>query len=190
MKNTCKNGKEATQYPTDHKEVVKSVLTYPQLFTIENDILNHINEKLNHTSAPRRKLLALGPASKDAGPEPQPSHQLVKQPAQQSPQPCLKQSEYEPMTDDTANETLNGEVDVASVYFSETAHDHCIECSRCHEWTHWSCEKLTEKVFQDHTANPDSEYICMLYKHEESKDSLADRLMMRNPPRWIHLLKD
>ena len=45
---------------------------------------------------------------------------------------------------------------------------------------HWSCENLTKEVFEAHIANPDSEYICLLCKHDNLSEN-ADDITVRAP---------
>ena len=185
---TCRilvNGKKATQYLTDHKEVVKSVLSYPQLSTLDSDLLTLIHEKLNQMSNSRRKRLPVCSAGKDNGAEEQLAQVSMDCPVQTPSQRCLEREMAVSLREDVnahvscvdgMGDVSADEADWACVHCSEATEGDCIECSKCHEWMHWSCEKLTESKFQEHIANPDSEYTCLLCKHEESNDGLVDVL--------------
>ena len=163
---TCKilvNGKEASQYLTDHKEVVKAVLGYPQLSTLDEDLLQLIRVKLNSMSGSRKRLAMQGPVK---------SKDLVSA----QPQKIDMVPDCVPVGEDASDGSLDGQMDWFCVHCSDAAESNCIECSKCHEWMHWSCENLTKEVFEDHIANPDSEYICLLCKHDNLSENADDTI--------------
>ena len=67
--------------------------------------------------------------------------------------------------------SLDGQDDWLCVHCSDSAASNCIECTKCHELMHWSCENLTEEIYKSHVENPDSEYICLLCKNDQLNEA-------------------
>ena len=153
------NGKEANQYLDGHKEIVRAVLGYLQLSTLDASLLQIIREKLNSMGGSKRKRPTM-PNQVSC------SDSTALQADMQPDGAQIREASHE--------DTLLDDADWSCAHCAEAAYTNCIECSQCHEWMHWSCEKLTEELFEHHTANPDSEHICLLCRHDDDSDGAAN----------------
>ena len=155
------NGREANQYLTDHKEIVKAVLTYPQLSTLDEDLLQIIRVKLNSMCGSKKKLIGISDSIQRRDSDLQ----------QQCEDPMVTDSLSADVTVSDIVGSLDGQDDWLCVHCSDSAVSNCIECTKCHEWMHWSCENLTEEIYKSHVENPDSEYIYLLCKNDQLNEA-------------------
>ena len=89
---------------------------------------------------------------------------------------------------ETSNETLIAMTDSQLIcpICDETANDGTIECSRCEQWVHYSCENMTEADKDIHECDASETYICSScfldkLQEDETTTSYIDKPKVRVP---------
>ena len=117
------------------------MLQYPQLSTIDSDLLYVIRQRLGVMAGSKKRGRISDDVTDEGG--------------------CL--GIQGPETDSVQGDVGYGnDAMLTCAQCAQPVSIDSIECTRCDAWMHWKCENLSEEVFEAHASDPDSQFVCLL----------------------------